>query len=270
MTYWQDRLQSAQLTLLNKSRKEIDRKMKKYYINLSKQLISEYEALYDKVLLKQAAGEAISPATLYSMDKYWSLQAQVRKKLNKFGAYQQSLLSKVFEVFYQSSYEAINVQGLKAFNTLDEGAVKQVLEQIWASDGKSWSSRIWDNTALLQQTLEEGLIECVAAGKKTSQLKQVLQDRFNVSYTRADTLARTELAHIQTEAAKQRYKDYGLEQVEIWADPDERTCEVCGKLHKKKYPVGAHVPIPAHPRCRCCIVPVVDTSKYVIQGLDNN
>ena len=270
MAYWQDRMQEAQMTLLNKSKREIERKMKKYYVNLSKSLIKEYEALYDQVLLKKAAGDSISPATLYKMDKYWSLQAQVRRKLNKYGAFQQSLFSKVFEVFYQKSYHSIGVEGLTAFRTLDESAVRQVLESIWTSDGTSWSQRIWKNNALLQQTLEEGLIECVAAGKKTSQLKQTLQDRFGVSYTRADTLVRTELAHIQTEAAKQRYKDYGLEQVEVWADPDERTCEVCGKLHRKKYPVGAVVPIPAHPRCRCCIVPVVDTNKTVIKGLDNN
>jgi SPP1 gp7 family putative phage head morphogenesis protein len=270
MAYWQDRFTAAQQTLLSKSRREIERKMRKYYVSLSKQLINEYEALYDKVLLKQAAGEAISPSTLYGMDKYWSLQAQVRKKLNKFGAFQQSLLSKVFEVFYQNSYNSINVQGLTAFKTLDEGAVRQVLESIWTTDGKSWSQRIWQNTSLLQQTLEEGLIETVAAGKKTTDLKKVLQDRFNVSYTRADTLVRTELAHIQTEAAKQRYADYGIEQVEIWADPDERTCEVCGKLHKKKYPVGAHVPIPAHPRCRCCIVPVVNIKQNAIEGLGDN
>lgn len=259
MSYWKDRQQAAQRVLLGKSQREIDKKLKKYYIRLSKQLISDYEALYDKVLLKQANGEAISPATLYQLDKYWQLQAQTRKLLNKFGAYQQSLLSKVFEVFYQKSYNSIKVQGLTAFNTLDEGAVRQVLNSIWTADGKSWSQRIWNNTAQLQATLEEGLIECVAAGKKTTQLKEILQNRFNVSYGRADTLVRTELAHIQTEAAKQRYTDYGIQQVEIWADKDERRCDVCGKLHQKKYPVGANVPIPAHPNCRCCIVPVVDT-----------
>jgi SPP1 gp7 family putative phage head morphogenesis protein len=271
MAYWQDRMTAAQQELLNKSRREIERKMKKYYIKLSKQLISEYEALYDKVLLKKAAGEQISPATLYQMDKYWDLQAQTRKRLMKYGAYQQSLLSKVFEIFYKGSYNAISIQGLTAYKTLDDKAIQQVLEQIWTADGKSWSTRIWNNTALLQETLETGLVECVAAGRTTAQLKQTLQDRFSVDYNRADTLVRTELAHIQTEAARQRYKDYGLEQVEIWADPDERTCEVCGKLHKKKYPVNAKVPIPAHPRCRCCIVPVVDIkTKPVIEGLDNN
>lgn len=270
MAYWQDRMTAAQQRLLNKSRKEIERKLRKYYVNLSKQLIADYEALYDKVLLKKAAGEAISPATLYQMDKFWALQAQTRERLNKYGAYQQSLLSKVFEVFYQRSYNSISLKGVNAFKTLDEGAVKQMLESVWTADGKSWSQRIWNNTALLQQSLEEGLIECVAAGNKTSQLKKVLQNRFGVSYNRADVLVRTELAHIQTEAAKQRYSDYGIEQVEIWADPDERTCEVCGQLHKKKYPVGAKVPIPAHPRCRCCIVPVVDINTTVIEGLDAN
>jgi SPP1 gp7 family putative phage head morphogenesis protein len=256
--YWKDREVAARQALLNKSRKEIDKKLKKYYINISKRLIKDYESLYDQVLLKQANGEQISPATLYQLDKYWELQAQTRKLLNKFGAYQQSLLSKVFEVFYQQSYKSLNVKGLTAFRTLDESAVRQVLESVWTTDGKSWSQRIWNNTALLQQTLEEGLVECVATGKKTTQLKEILQERFNVSYGRADTLVRTEMAHIQTEAAKQRYKDYGIQQVEIWADEDERRCPDCGKLHQKKYPVGAHVPIPLHPRCRCCIVPVVD------------
>ena len=268
MAYWKDRQHAAQTNLLNKSRKEIDKRLKKYYVNLSKQLIKEYEKLYDQILLKQASGEEVSPATLYSLDKFWSLQAQTRQKLNKFGAFQQSLLSKVFEVFYLTSYNSLSIKGLESFKTLDEGAVRQVIESIWAADGKSWSSRIWNNTALLQQTLEDGLVECVAAGKKTSQLKEVLQKRFGVSYNRADTLVRTELAHIQTEAAKQRYKDYGLTQVEIWADKDERRCDVCGTLHQKKYPVGAPVPIPAHPRCRCCIVPVVEDN--VIEGLDTN
>lgn len=258
--YWKDRETAARQVLLNKSRKEIDKKLKKYYVRLSKQLIKDYESLYDQVQLKRANGEQVSPATLYSLDKYWELQGQTRKLLNKFGAYQQALLSKVFEVFYQQSYHSLNIKGLTAFRTLDEGAVRQIINSIWCSDGKSWSTRIWNNTALLQQTLEEGLIECVAAGRKTSKLKEILQNRFNVSYHRADTLVRTELAHIQTESAKQRYADYGITQVQFWSDPDERTCDVCGKLHKKIYPVGAHVPCPCHANCRCQILPVVDTA----------
>ena len=258
MAYWQDRHQASQNALANKRRRELDRQIRKYYKNLSRQVISEYEALYDKVLLKQAAGEVVSPATLYAMDKYWSMNAQLRKRLSKTNAKFEAMMSKIFEIVYWDSYKAINLQGLEAFSTINDAAVRQVLNAVWAADGKSWSQRIWQNTQLLQQTLDEGLIQCVVTGKKTSQLKEVLQDRFNVSYSRADTLVRTEIAHIQTEAAKQRYTDYGIQQVEIWADEDERRCDVCGKLHQKKYPVGAAVPIPAHPNCRCCIVPVIE------------
>lgn len=256
--YWQDRWQASQAALANKSRKEVDRQIKKYYIKLSKKIISEYEALYNEVLLKKAAGEAISPATLYKMDKYWQMQQQVRAQLTNTGAKMQKAMSNMFEFLYKKSYNSLTLEGVPLFSTIDDNAITQIINRIWAADGQSWSQRIWKNMTLLQETLEEGLLESVVTGKKTSDLKKTLQQRFNVSYTRADTLVRTEMAHIQTEAAKQRYNDYGIKEVEIWADPDERTCEVCGKLHRKKYPVGAQVPIPAHPRCRCCIVPVVD------------
>lgn len=257
--YWKDRHQASQNLIASRSRREIDKQIRKYYQKLSKQIIDGYESLYNEILLKQAAGEAISPATLYKLDKYWSMQQQVRVKCRSVGAKLNDLFGGVFEKVYKASYDAIHLDGIALFSTIDDGAINQVINSIWAADGKTWSERIWNNMTLLQTSLEEGLLECVVTGKKTSQLKKVLQDRFNVSYTRADTLVRTEMAHIQTEAAKQRYRDYGLDQVEIWADPDERTCEVCGKLHKKKYPVGANVPIPAHPRCRCCIIPVVET-----------
>ena len=259
--YWQDRWQASQAALANKSRKEVDRRIKNYYIKLSKKIISEYEALYNEVLLKKAAGEAISPATLYKMDKYWQMQQQVRAQLNNTGALMQKAMSNTFEFLYKKSYNSLMLEGVPLFSTIDDNAITQIINRIWAADGKSWSQRIWQNMDLLRETLEEGLLESVVTGRKTSDLKKTLQQRFNVSYTRADTLVRTEMAHIQTEAAKQRYNDYGIKEVEIWADPDERTCPTCGKLHRKKYPVGAQVPIPAHPRCRCCIVPVVDIKK---------
>ena len=256
--YWKDRETAARHALMNKSQKEIDKKLKQYYVRLSKQLISDYQALYDQVQLKRANGEQVSPATLYSLDKFWELQAQTRKLLNKFGAYQQSLLSKVFQVFYKNSYNSINIKGLEAFNTLDEAAVQQVINQVWCSDGKNWSNRIWQNTAQLQATLEEGLIECVAAGKKTSQLKEILQNRFNVSYHMSDTLVRTELAHIATKAAQQRYADFGIKEYEVFADEDERRCKVCGKLHQKRFPINSTPKVPVHSNCRCVILPVID------------
>ena len=258
-TYWNDRQQASLRKITNKSQKEIDKKLKSYYRQLSRQIIGEYENLYNELLVKQANGEEISPATLYNMEKYYSMNAQIRKSLTRRGNHMIAMMSKIFEIVYKDSYNAINIKGLKAFSTMDEAAIQQVLNSIWCSDGLSWSKRIWNNMALLQQTLEEGLVESIVTGKKPTQLKQILQERFNVSYSRANTLVRTETAWIQNQACIARYKDYGVSQVQWWTDPDERTCKVCGKLHKNIYPIGANIPCPAHPRCRCTIIPVVDT-----------
>lgn len=258
MSYWKDRMANSQTKLTNKSIRQIEKQMKKYYGTAMNHVIADFEATYNRLLAATEEGRQPTPADLYKLDKYWQMQGQMRHELQKLGDKQISALSKIFELNFFDVYYSIGIPGMQAFNTLDTQMVQQLINHIWVADGKSWSQRIWENTELLAATLNEQLISCVAAGKKTTDLKNMLQERFNVSYSRADALARTELAHIQTQAAKQRYTDYGIQQVEIWADEDERRCEVCGKLHEKKYPVGAEVPIPAHPRCRCCIVPVVE------------
>lgn len=258
MSYWKDRMANSQTKLTNKSIKQIEKQMKKYYGTAMNHVIADFEATYNRLLAATEEGRQPTPADLYKLDKYWQMQGQMRHELQKLGEKQVVALSKIFELNFFDVYYSIGIPGMQAFNTIDVPMVQQLINHIWVADGKSWSQRIWENTELLAATLNEELISCVAAGKKTTDLKNMLQERFNVSYSRADALARTELAHIQTQAAKQRYTDYGIQQVEIWADEDERRCEVCGKLHEKKYPVGAEVPIPAHPRCRCCIVPVVE------------
>jgi len=258
MGYWQDRMAASQNKLTNKNIKQIKKQLVKYYGSTMEKTIKDFEDTYNKLLTTVEEGRNPTPADLYKLDKYWQMQAQLRIELEKLGNKQISALSKVFELNFFDVYYSINIDGLKAFSTIDNQMVQQMINQVWVADNKSWSQRIWENTELLAQTLNDELIAVVAAGKKTTDLKKILQERFNVSYGRADALARTELAHIQTQAAKKRYEDYGLQEFEIWADEDERRCDVCGKLHQKRYPMGANIPVPAHPKCRCCILPVVE------------
>lgn len=258
MSYWQERIAKTQTALTNKSIKETEAQLTRYYARAMKKAIAEFEATYNKLLTTVADGNTPTPADLYKLDKYWEMQGQLKAELQKLGEKQIVLLSEKFEKQFFQIYNSIALPSGAAYGTISQEAVVQMINSIWVADGKSWSARIWENTEKLAETLNEELLHCVTTGKQSTHLKTLLQERFNVSYSQADSLTRTELAHIQTEAAKKRYTDYGIKEVEILADEDERRCEICGKLHEKRYPIGAAIPIPAHPRCRCCIVPVVD------------
>lgn len=255
--YWANRTAKAQNNLFNKNRKEIDTQIRKYYQSIIKQTINDFEHVYDKLLATLDKGKQPTPADLYKLQRYWDMEKQLEKRLTRLGRKQIALLTKSFKVQFWDIYKALNLPNIESFSTIDDLAVQQLINQIWCADGKSWSTRIWENTSLLKSTLMEGLQHSVVTGKSTSQLKQILQERFNVSYGRADALVRTELAHIQTQAAQQRYKDYGLEEMEVWVDEDERTCPICKPHEGERYPINSKVPVPFHPRCRCCMIPVI-------------
>ena len=256
--YWEDRFTRIQARLTNKNTKQIEKQLKKYYGKSMERVISDFESTYDKLLAAQEDGKEPTPADLYKLDKYWKMQGQLRQEMKKLGDKQAGVMSRIFEIQFFDIYYSIALEGKEAFNTISTDGARQLINSIWCADGKTYSQRVWDNVDLLIETLNEGLLECVITGKKTIDVKRILRERFGVSYSRADNIVRTEMSHIQNSAAKQRYEDYGIKEMEVWADKDERLCEICGKLHKKRYPIGAKVPVPVHPRCRCQVLPVVE------------
>ncbi len=258
LTYWQTRALRTQSKLSHKTEQEIEAQLIKYYRRAVERIVSDFEAVYDKLLASIEKGVEPTPADLYKLDKYWQMQGQLHKELQKLGDRSMAVLQKQFTEQYMGVYESLSLPSTAVYGTIDKTLARQMVNSVWCADGKSWSQRIWENTQLLGQTLNEELVHCVVSGKKTSELKKLLQEKFDTSYYCADRIARTEIAHIQTQASQQRYKDYGIKEVEVWADKDERRCDVCGKLHKKRFPVGSKMPVPAHPNCRCTIIPVIE------------
>lgn len=258
MSYWENRLARAQDAITQKNLKQIEKQLIKYYATTARRVIKDFESTYNKVLRAVEEGREITPADLYKLDSYWRMQGQLRQELQKLGEKQVVALTKAFEVNFFEVYYSLTIEGLDAFGTIDSAMAQQMINSIWVADGKTFSQRIWENTERLMETLNEELINVVVAGKKTTELKNKLQERFGVSYRRADMLARTELCHIQTEAAKKRYEDYGIQYVEVLVDEDARTCDLCKELIGKRFPVNGVMPLPVHPNERCCVVPVIE------------
>lgn len=265
MEYWLKRLLEEQAKVADKTIEEIEQQLKKYYKHVMETTIADFEATYDKLLATATIGQAPTPADLYKLDKYWKTQAQLKTVLQELGDKQIGLLSKRFEEVYGKVYVSLALPAEELFSTINQDTARQMINQIWCADGKSWSQRVWTNTDRLQQSLNDGLIDCVVGGKKTSQLVKELRNDFQVSYHRANTIVKTEVARIQTQASKERYKSYGVQEIEIFADPDNRTCPICSGLDGKRYNINEPLPLPAHPNCRCCILPVIEVEEERIQ-----
>jgi SPP1 gp7 family putative phage head morphogenesis protein len=255
--YWADRIARAQTAITSKNIKAVEKQLAKYYGTAAKNAIREFEDVYNSILLAAEEGREPTPADLYKLDKYWQAQGALRQELQKLGEKQISLLTKHFEINFFEIYYSFALEGSEAFSTLNTAGAMQMINQIWVADGKTYSQRVWDNIGRLTETLNSELINCVVTGKKPTELKRILQERFNVSYRRADTLVRTEMVHIQTRAAEERYKDYGIEQVEVLVDIDERTCEECAALDGQVFSIHDAPILPLHPNERCCLVPVI-------------
>ena len=256
--YWNDRISRMQEIIRNKKETETNRQIKKYYKNAMNKVIEEFESTYNEILTKQNENKEVAIANLYKLDKYWRMQGQLKNELEKLGDKQAKLLSRNFETLFFEVYNSLDVLGDIEFTRINKEGALHLINSIWCADGKDFSQRIWGNTNNLVNTLNEGLVHCVITGKKTSELKKVLRERFNVSYSQANNIVQTEMSHIQNVAAKQRYNDMGVKEYQVWASKDERRCKTCGKLHKKKYSINEPSPVPVHPRCRCSIIPVID------------
>lgn len=104
----------------------------------------------------------------------------------------------------------------------------------------------------------------LASGDSWRQLRSTLQNSVELTKSRAQTVARTEMAAAMVEGTKLRYEAEGIQQVQWQAVGSSRTCGYCAPRHGKVYKLG-DVVAPAHPNCRCTITPF--DPKWVELGL---
>lgn len=94
----------------------------------------------------------------------------------------------------------------------------------------------------------------LAQGDSWRHLRKTLQSSVELSKSRAQMVARTEMSAAMVEGSKLRYEAEGVSQVQWQAVGSSRTCGYCAPRHGKVYRLG-EVICPAHPNCRCALTP---------------
>lgn len=235
MQYWIKRTLDEQNKLRNYNEYQVQMQLRKYYQQALKHAMNSYTATYNKYLELKLNNQNITPNTLYTLERYWQMQQELSELLYSLGDKSISAMEKSFTREYQQSFKAIKIPEHTYNGKPSIEGAKAAIETIWCADGKHFSQRVWNNMSQLVQELNEGLVNIAVTGKGTKEFTKYLMERFNVSYNRAKAVVVTEMTHIQTQAAKDRYEGYGIEEFEFLDTEDEKTCDKCSALNGKRF-----------------------------------
>lgn len=143
--------------------------------------------------------------------------------------------------------------------TINEPALKELVKTPF--NGYNYSQQLWGNTDNLVKDLKKVLKTGFVRGDHPRTMARDLAQRYKVANSRAETLVRTDGTMIVNRSAVQRYKDAGLKYYRILVHLDNRTTEICKRIHAedKRYLIdemqaGVNAP-PFHFNCRSGVIP---------------
>lgn len=143
--------------------------------------------------------------------------------------------------------------------TINEPALKELVKTPF--NGYNYSQQLWGNTDNLVKDLKKVLKTGFVRGDHPRTMARDLAQKYKVANSRAETLIRTDGTMIVNRSAIQRYKDAGLKYYRILVHLDNRTTEICKKIHaeNKRYLIdemqaGVNAP-PFHFNCRSGVIP---------------
>lgn len=143
--------------------------------------------------------------------------------------------------------------------TINEPALKELVKTPF--NGYNYSQQLWGNTDNLVKDLKKVLKAGFVRGDHPRTMARDLAQKYKVANSRAETLIRTDGTMIVNRSAIQRYKDAGLKYYRILVHLDNRTTEICKRIHAedKRYLIdemqaGVNAP-PFHFNCRSGVIP---------------
>ena len=175
----------------------------------------------------------------------------------------QGIVEKSFENYLKSTakYAYKKVMGGNS-GALNEPALKELINTPF--NGYNYSEQIWGNTDNLAKDLREVLKRGFIRGDDVRSMAAELSKKYNVARARAQTLIRTDGTAIVNRSAIKRYEESGLEFYRISVHMDNRTTQICKRIHRenKRYRIdefeaGITAP-PFHYNCRSAVIPDED------------
>lgn len=219
-------------------------------------------------------------SVIFHISRLEALKIQMQQQIEFLGAVQNdgitNLMKRVYtDGYYRTAFEIQKGLGVgQDFMKLDSNTVNKIITKPWATDGRNFSSRIWEDKKKLVNELNNTLAQNIARGADPQEAINAITKRMNVSKRQAGRLVMTETAFFASESSKDSMKKLGVEKYEILATLDSHTSEICRDLdgevyYLKDFQVGVTAP-PFHPNCRTTTVPYFDEEDGLRASRDEN
>lgn len=264
-TYWEKRVANKTWDIYN-TLEERNKALMEIYQEASLDIEEELFQIAKKI--------KTSTPTLSDMHKYnrlGKLKDNINDTIKQLGKEIEKQATKQITQAFLDNYEnTIKELGSLEYSLPNNKLIESLLKFPWS--GENFSNRLWENTRVLANNLNEILTRGLVQGKTIVEMATELDSRMMKGFNEAHRLVRTETMHYLNESSLRAYIDSGVKEVQLWAAIDERTCPVCGVKHGNKYRLKDAPVLPLHANCRCTYLPVVDIDeeKEVMSRKKNN
>lgn len=157
------------------------------------------------------------------------------------------------EAYYRNIFDIQKGIGLGfTFSEMPIDFIEEVLRNKWS--GKNYSQRIWNNSDVLADRLEEVITSGLMSGKSSKRMAKELDDLSSYGKFASERLIRTETTYVTNMAEIESYKECDIKRCVFLATLDLRTSKICRSMDGKVLIVGKAKPgvnlPPLHPFCR--------------------
>lgn len=255
--YWTKRKIDEAQAFQKVSEQKLIKKLAREYRRMAQEVSTSLELMYIKLLNE---GKDALTSHLYQYNRYYEQLSAIQQKLIELGITEQNYFEKSLTQLYIDNGKRIGKQFNLPFDPTDE-QIKDVLNKVWAPDQMNWSQRIWKHEGQLLNRLSNTLVDAVQLGVNPDKLVENVMIAFGVGFNEAKRLVITESSYIMNQSCADAAIDAGCDRYEYLGD-QSGACDECSALNGqvfmfKDMAVGVNCP-PAHPNCRCTILPVID------------
>lgn len=230
--------------IINRALSDSFNEADKAYLNLlgsaEAKLLSVYKFTLQKVSddikkIYDKFGEYPSITELRKFNRLAAIEKQLADKITELQRKVQNIISSAIKTSLVDTY-SITSSGINSafgFNftklTLNEEGMKQFLsDTLWYDSLKNNSNILYTDIkrsleTVLRANAREEVLSGVIRGESYNSIKKALQERFNISATRAKTIAFTETHKAHTYAANQAIKEsieiansFGIKTGKVW------------------------------------------------------